>query len=282
MTTPTAPDHDGPSPPAPNGGGPHRAGAAPHALASPGLRAAPLVHATSADDEITELLERVIQRIFAAGLLLHSAEDNRAPVHGVPSALDQLDRALNDIGSTVVSRNTTSTHRHDHQPADQLGAAVAHPSAAAHIVHQLALAETGNGDRTRWMATNDADHTAHRALLILQDLFERPALVPGPRQPGQKRTGESVERPLLTRANPSHLRPERDAITGRADGRPDPLIRSKPKTPTRGVRPMPEMVEVGTVKRAPPASSPPPCPLPDRTQLLSAPHVNAGQRNGGV
>jgi len=206
MTSPTAPDHDGPSPPVPNGDGRHRAGAAPHALATPSLGVAPIVHATSADDEITELLERVVQRIFTAGLLLHSAVDNSAPVHGVPPALDQLDRALNDIGSTVVSRNTRSTHGNDHQPPDQLGAAIAHLSAAADLLHQLASAKTGNGDRTRWMATNDADHTVHRALLILQDLFRRPTPIPGPR-PGQKRTTQPVERPLSTRANPPHLRP---------------------------------------------------------------------------
>jgi len=149
-------------------------------------------HDGSTDDEITSLLDRVIQRIFAAGLLVHIAADDRSPGDVLVGVLDQLDQVLRDIRTTVASWRRIAAPRQQQRTSD-LDPVISHLIAAAEILRQVASAESGS-DRSRWMITNDADHTVHRALLLLQE-------APG---------GPTIPRPVSRPTNRHQVRDEDD------------------------------------------------------------------------
>jgi hypothetical protein len=54
-------------------------------------------------DAVRALLERIIQRIFRAGLLLHVAPGDGHAARDPEPALNELDGALSDIRATVLS-----------------------------------------------------------------------------------------------------------------------------------------------------------------------------------
>lgn len=172
MNTPVTPDHNGPGRP-PHGSGGHRPGVArPRPLPGPAVLALGTADGAVVDGEAaTALLERVIQRIFTARLLLDTEPGESSAVPGAQPALDQLDGALSDIRATVQAGTTRSKDDNDHQTTDELGTAIAHLRVAAASLNQLAASASASadGDAIRWTATNDAHHTVHRALIILQD-----------------------------------------------------------------------------------------------------------------
>jgi hypothetical protein len=170
MNTPLTPDHNGLGRP-PHGGGGNRPGVArPRPLPGPAVLALGTADSAVVDGEAaTALLERVIQRIFTARLLLDTEPGESSAVPGAQPALDQLDGALSDIRATVQAGTTRSKDDDDHHTTDELGTAIAHLRVAAAILNQLTASAGADGDAMRWAATNDADHTVHRALIILQD-----------------------------------------------------------------------------------------------------------------
>ena len=85
-------------------------------------------------DAARALLERVIQRIFAAGLLLHAAPGHGHAARRHGPALVELDGALSDIRATVLSWPARPGNRRDHEPIDELGTAISHLSIVAEIV----------------------------------------------------------------------------------------------------------------------------------------------------
>jgi len=178
MSTRPAPDDHRQGHPSPDRSGGRRL-----AVTGPSTPPAPAEPAPAAaddaavdEDAAVELLERVITRIFTAGLLLHTVSGEGHALHGAQPALDELDRALWDIRATVLSQATSSRPRRDDQPTDILGAAIAHLSVASGILSKAAACETARGDGSRWTATNDADLSIHRALIVLLDAS--PGLAP--------------------------------------------------------------------------------------------------------
>lgn len=142
-------------------------------------------------DTATALLERVIQRIFTAGVLLHAAPGNGDAARLDQPALDQLDVALNDIRATVLTWAVGSKHHMDYQPIDELDTAIAHLGIADQILRRLTAGYSAECGRTRWTAANHADQCVHRALTVLGESsrwhtdaeLAPPARVPGTRQP---------------------------------------------------------------------------------------------------
>ena len=122
-------------------------------------------------DAARALLERIIQRIFTVGLLLHAAPGDGRAARDPEPALNELDGVLSDIRATVLSwRPARPGHRRDHEPTDELGTAISHLNVVAEIVRGLTVSYAARGDRTQWAATTDADHAVHRALLMLQHI----------------------------------------------------------------------------------------------------------------
>jgi len=122
-------------------------------------------------DAVRALLERILQRVFTAGLLLHVAPGDGHAAGDPEPALYELDGALSDIRATVLSwRPAGPEHPRDHEPTDELGTAISHLNVVAEIVRGLTASYATEGDRTQWAATTDADHAVHRALLMLQHI----------------------------------------------------------------------------------------------------------------
>ena len=125
------------------------------------------------DDTTTAMLERVIQRIFRAGVLLQtSAQADQSCAEQL--AVGQLDSALNDISTTVLSWTTEPMPRTEHPPTDEFVTAIAHLTVAAGILSRLVASDATRGDCARWTATNDADNSVNRALVMLLDAPPRP------------------------------------------------------------------------------------------------------------
>jgi len=119
-------------------------------------------------DWVSELLDRVIQRIFAAGLVLHGGLEYGLAAQRVARALEHLDVAVDDIRTTVFWWNMNPDGG-DLHPADSLRIAIDGLVGVADALRRLAFAEDAVGDQTRWMATHDADHAVRRALIVLLD-----------------------------------------------------------------------------------------------------------------
>ena len=140
------------------------------AVLAPDATTGRIVH----DDAVATLLERVIQRIFRAGLLLHPARTEiSCELPNAEPALDELDSALNDIRATVLSWTPRSRHVGLYQQTDDLHTVIAHLGVANEILSRLAAVDAAGGDGTRWIAINDAGHTVHRAVVELLEISER-------------------------------------------------------------------------------------------------------------
>ena len=176
-----------------HGNGSGQVVAAPGALTAPAVPASVAVNMAFTDaDTARALLGRVIQRIFAAGFLLHAAPGHGHAACCAESALAELDGALSDIRATVLSWPAKPGHRRDHEPIDELGTAIGQLSVVAEIVGGLAANYAAGGDRTRWAASTDADHAVHRALLMLQHISRgcaSPEQEPLARDPGAEAEG---------------------------------------------------------------------------------------------
>lgn len=148
------------------------------ATTAPGLtRLAPSAAVKSeAEDQVVVLLRRVIERVFTAGLLLDAIPGHA--MYGVQPALDELNKALNDIHSAAWSWAARFKHhsvepgpppapRDDERPRNDLDATVVFLGIAARTLDQLAARDSVGDDRTLWMATNDAGHLVRRALIVL-------------------------------------------------------------------------------------------------------------------
>jgi len=119
-------------------------------------------------DWVAELLDRVIQRIFSAGLVLNGGLEYGLPAQRVARVLEHLDGAVDDIRATVFWWNANPDGG-DLRPADSLRIAIDGLAAVADALRRLAFAEDAVGNQTRWMATHEADHAVRRALIVLLD-----------------------------------------------------------------------------------------------------------------
>lgn len=104
VSTCPEPDHPGQDTPPSDHGGARPAVAAPRIVPGPTVPARVFANGSPFDyDTVIASVERVIQRIFMAGVLLHAASGNGDDVRSVQSVLDQLDAVLSDIHVTVLS-----------------------------------------------------------------------------------------------------------------------------------------------------------------------------------
>ena len=117
----------------------------------------------------TAMLDRVVQRIFTAGLLLQVDPDDEFGVSSAEPAVDELRSALNDIRATVLSWSTGSEDASSHQLSDEFGATIAHLGAASLALKGLLAGIADGDDGIRFAAINDADRTVSCALIILLD-----------------------------------------------------------------------------------------------------------------
>ncbi len=172
MSNSPGPGRHGQSHPAPgHSSGSHKTVPAPGALPAAVLASVAANTILVEADKVRALLERIIQRIFTAGLLLHVAPGDGHAARDPEPALNELDGALSDIRATVLSwRPAGPGHPRDHEPTDELGTAISHLNVVAEIVRGLTASYATEGDRTQWAATTDADHAVHRALLMLQHI----------------------------------------------------------------------------------------------------------------
>jgi hypothetical protein len=122
-----------------------------------------------ADVTATAMLDRVIQRIFAAGLLLQAEDGNECAVTGAEPAVGELRDALNDIRATVLSWTTASIDPGSHLLNDEFGATIAHLGAASRTLKQLLAGFADGADGISFAAINDADRIVSCALIVLLD-----------------------------------------------------------------------------------------------------------------
>ncbi len=121
-------------------------------------------------DAVNALLDRVVQRIHTAGLVLQIASDETGISQDAGSAIRELDGALGDIRCTTLSWTTRDVDVGAHQSTDEFGTVIAHLNAAAGTLGQLVARTNAGDDGCRFAAINDSDHLVRSALVMLLDV----------------------------------------------------------------------------------------------------------------
>jgi len=116
---------------------------------------------------VNALLDRVVQRIHTAGLMLQTASDNVGNGQDPGSAIRELDDAVSDIRSTVLSLATGEVDVGARKSTDELDTVVAHLGAATGTLGQLLALTNAGDDGCRFAAINDSDHLVRSALIML-------------------------------------------------------------------------------------------------------------------
>jgi hypothetical protein len=122
-----------------------------------------------ADDLVCDLLDRITQQIFQAGLILQAALDDGRSIRDIQLAIDQLDSALVDVRSTVFTGTFHLTRGPAVQPTRAVPAAIAHLSIAAEFLDRVVDADLSRSDGDRWFAATYAEQSVYAAILALLD-----------------------------------------------------------------------------------------------------------------
>jgi hypothetical protein len=142
--------------------------------ASPDDRDSSVDYSTLTDvDAVNALLDRVVQRIHTAGLVLQMVSDKVGIGEDAGTAIRELDGAVSDIHSTVLSWTTGDVDISPRRSTDELGTVIDHLTAAVGTLGQLVARTNAGDDGCRFAAINDSDHLVRCALVMLLD-------VPGP------------------------------------------------------------------------------------------------------
>ena len=120
-------------------------------------------------DPVSALLDRVIQRIFTAGLMLQLASDNGCVVRGTEPAVVELTSALDDIHSTALSWASRLEITEGRRKRNELGAAIDHHNTASGALGRMVAQTTRGDDGCRLAAINDSDRLVRSAIITLSE-----------------------------------------------------------------------------------------------------------------
>jgi len=101
--------------------------------------------------------------------MLQVAWNDGRSTQDMQSAIDQLDIALDDVRSTVITWTDPLTRHPAEQPVVSIRAAIAHLSIAADLLSRVIASDVSPSDGDRWFAANHAEHAIYGALLELPD-----------------------------------------------------------------------------------------------------------------
>ncbi|MGO9343300.1 MAG: hypothetical protein ACLP6E_12405 [Acidimicrobiales bacterium] len=97
------------------------------------------------------------------------ASNKSSAVHGLEPAIRELDLAVGDIRSSVVSWRSGYVEVGPRRSTDELGAVITHLSAASGTLGQLVARTNAGDDGCRFAAVNDSDRLVSSALIMLLD-----------------------------------------------------------------------------------------------------------------